>query len=160
MSNYRDDLLAQLMFQQMYPQGDSEMIDGKKVAVAPQFQPNTHAERVASRDSMAQASLGEDAMLRNQLGKSKRKRRNEPTGHYSAVDYAGGPSPLMASHGVERGVRYTEPGQVMGNKEKMALADKGSKWYDHQMKMWGRSPRMQPKSYDQLRTANRAWRNR
>ena len=146
MPSYRDLLLASLMQQQAFPDGAG----GEEQYVG----------QNARRGASMQASLGEDAMLINQLGRSKRKRRNEPTGHYSAVDYAGGPSAWMAAHGVEKGFRYTQPGEVMSNKEKMALAEKGDKWYDHQMKLWGRSPGMQPKSYDQLRTANRAWRNR
>lgn len=149
MPDYRDTLLAQLMFQQMYPTGDT--------SVQPVYQgPN------ARRGASMQASLLEDEMLRHQLGKQTRKRNpaGEPVGHYSSTDYAGGPSPWMTAHGVERGYRYTNPGQVMSNQEKMAMDEKGKQWYDYQMRLWGRRPRVKPKTYEELQTMNRAFRNR
>ena len=118
----------------MYPRGETEMIDGVETPIDP-----LHQTQGDIRGARAQASLGEDDMLRHALGRQSRETKpGEVPGMYSMVDYAGGPSPWMVSKGVERGYRYTMPGQVMSNKEKDELRRRGQAWYEQQMQKWGR----------------------
>ena len=147
-------LLDQLMFQQTYPRGTTERkkVDGEweDVDIDPLYQ-----NQEARRGARSQASLGEDEMLRRQLGSSRKRNLGEPTGMYSGIDYAGGPSPEMTAKGVTRGYRYTMPGEVMSIEDKTKLLEHGKDWYDQQMKLWGRRTADGPRSYDQMRMSVR-----
>ena len=87
MSNYYDDMLAQIMWDQIYPQGHYRKVKNQygaewDVENDPMYQgPN------ARRGAKMQASQAEDEKLRGLLGSSRARRRGEQQGAYALAEY-------------------------------------------------------------------------
>jgi len=127
MSNYFDDLLDQILEQRRYPIGRSMKItvDGEErdVPIAERYQ-----DQNKLRTARMEASLGEDAMLRHQLG-SKRKRRGEAQGTYSEAWYPGIDQTVWS---MKRGMGPSWFSQAMA---KMSPEEKRA--FQERLKFWG-----------------------
>ena len=84
--DYYDDSLAQLLWAQKYPRGETErkQINGEwvDVDIAPEYQ--TSEDR---RDAARGASRAEDAALGGLLGSKRKRRKGEQPGAYALADY-------------------------------------------------------------------------
>lgn len=141
MPNYRDDLLAQLLQLDVYQGGSG-----------------------ARRQASMQASLGEDAMLRAQLGSRRRRPEGMPQGAYSLAYY---PQINFALEQAEAGGAPTGRGggrawleEAQDPELRARNEQKRKDWALYQNRLLGRQPQYEDKTYEEMRSWNRSRRNR
>jgi len=143
MSDYYDDMLAQIMWNKEYPRGATEKkkINGEwvEVPIAPEYQTSED-----KRSGRMMASKMEDQKLYGLLGSSREKRENErmPEGAYALADFEGlgGITDWAATGNTPGG--SANIGMWLKEMNDMALRDANSKkrkeWAAYQRQLLGR----------------------
>ena len=147
-NSYYDTMLAELLYKERYPQGDTKRVQvgGEWVDQPrdPEFQTGTEAEKDARRRAKGGASEKEDLALKGALGSSRTKRKNErmPEGAYALADYPGLSSAIDWAKTGNLPGGSASIGMWLKEQNDMALRDANSKkrkeWAAYQEQLLGR----------------------